>query len=361
MTLAVMKSIRTGALVAAVVAAPAAMAGSSDTGDVACGSTAAGWNAPTGALVLSRGSGGGPVAAVLDAVGEYRTHSMFSHGPGGDVTHETMYTPGTNGWPTYCSTPVKAGELTTGFPGAARINQGAIYLFLYGANGSNLSYLSYQRSRSAAGMDANGEAVSNWLLNSMPTVTTTSRQNGGQSFQRYNGPNGYPLNYTLYQYRDLENVHQGGAGWNNGMVCSTLLAHAQYRAGFGAVTPYVYNHSLLQTAGNALYSSVQNECNSGLGFWSKLGSTVTCFENICDDAGRQVRNCMAAGRCDTDSSSVWDNISNNAGTVARSISPDRLGGWSGHPYTGTGVSVWAYDSSNTVQWNSGGNVYGCWF
>ncbi|WP_224248200.1 hypothetical protein [Hyalangium gracile] len=354
------KTIRSAALVVAALAAPAALAGSSDTSDAACGSTAAGWNAPNGSLILSRGGGGGPIAAVLDAVGEYRTHSMFSHGPGQDVTHETMYTPGTNGWPSYCSTPLKQGELTSGFPGAARINQGAIYQYLYGGGGS-LQYLSYQRSRTSAGFDTRGEAVSNWMLSSMPTVAWTSKQDGGQSFRRYLGPNGNVLNYVLYQYRDLEGVHVGGAGWNNGMVCSTLIAHAQYRAGFSPVDAYIYNHSLLQTAGNSLYNSVQNECNTGLGFWKGIGSSITCFENICDDAGRQVRNCMAAGRCDTDDSGVWNNISNNAGTVARSISPDRLGGWSGHPYNGAGVSLWAYDTSNTIQWNSGGNVYGCWF
>ena len=360
MTNHAVKTLRNVALVAAAMAAPVAFAGSSDTGDVACGSTAAGWNAPNGSLVLSRGSGGGPVAAVLDAVGEYRTHSMFSHGPGGDVTHETMYTPGTNGWPTYCSTPVKAGELTTGFPGATRINQGAIYQFLYGGGGG-VQYLAYQRSRNSAGYNSNGESVSNWLLNSMPTVAVTSKQNSGQGFLRYKGPNGYPLNYVLYQYRDLEGVNYGGAGWNNGMVCSTLIAHAQYRAGLGPVEAYTYDHSKLQIAGNSLYNSVQNECSSGLGFCGGVGSSITCFENICDDAGRQVRNCMAAGRCDTDDGNVWNNIYNNSATVARSISPDRLGGWSGHPYTGAGVSVWAYDTSNTIQWNSGGNVYGCWF
>jgi len=34
-------------------------------------------------------------------------------------------------------------------------------------------------------------------------------------------------------------------------------------------------------------------------------------------------------RCDTDDGNIWNNVSNNAATVARSISPDRLGGWSG--------------------------------
>jgi hypothetical protein len=353
----VVNNLRSAALLMAVAAAPAALAGSSDTSSSACGSTAAGWNAPNGALVLNRGAGG-PITAVLDAVGEYRTHSMFSHGPGGQVTHETMYSPGTNGWPTYCSTPLKVNELTTGYPGASRINQGAIYHYLYG--GGSLEFIAYQRSRTSAGYDTNGEAVSSYLL-SLPAQAVTSKQNSGQTLYRLYGPNGALLNYVLYQYRDLESVHTGGVGWNNGMVCSTLIAHAQYRAGLGAVNPHVYNHSQLVTAGNALYNSVEDECGSGLGFWGGVGSTITCFEGICDDAGRQVRNCMAAGRCDTDSGSVWSSVANDTSTVARSISPDRLGGWSGHPYTGTGVSVWAYDTSNTLQWNSGGNVYGCWF
>jgi len=337
----------------------AAFAGASGTSDVACGSTGAGWNVPNGAIVLSRGGSGGPVAAVLDAVGEYRTHSMLSHGPGGEVTHETMYAPGTTGWPTYCSTPVNPSELTSGYPGASRINQGAIYQFLY--SGGPLEYIAYQNSRTSAGYDSNGATVANYVLNYFSTVTVTSKQNGGATLRRYYGPNGYILNYVLYQYRDLGNVNYGGVGWNNGMVCSTLISHSQYRAGFQAVNAYTYDHSRLQTAGNSLYSAVENECNNSLGFWKGIGSTITCFENICDDAARQVRNCMAAGQCNTDSSSVWNNIYNDASTVARSISPDHLGGWSGHPYTGPGVSVWAYDTSNTVQWNSGGSVYGCWF
>jgi hypothetical protein len=354
------KIIRNAALVAAALAAPAALAGATSTSSVACGSTAAGWNAPNGAIVLSRSAGDGPVTAVLDAVGEYRTHSMFSHGPGGEVTHETMYTPGTTGWPTYCSTPVKPNELTSGYPGASRINAGAIYQYLYGGGGS-LQYVAYQRSRTSAGYDTKGESVSSWLLNSMPTTTVTSQQNGGATLKKYYGPNGALLNYVLYQYRDLGAVNTGGVGWNNGMVCSTLISHAQYRAGFGAVDAYVYDHSKLQIAGNSLYSSVENECNNGLGFWASVGSSITCFEGICDDAARQVRNCMSAGRCDTDDGNIWNGISNDGSTVARSISPDRLGGWSGHPYTGPGVSVWAYDTANTLTWNSGGSVYGCWF
>ena len=56
-----------------------------------CGSTAAGWNAPNGAVVFNRGPG--PIRSVMDAIGEYRTHSMLSHGPGGSVSHATLATP----------------------------------------------------------------------------------------------------------------------------------------------------------------------------------------------------------------------------------------------------------------------------
>jgi len=347
------------ALLAAILVLPwSTRAGSQSTSDVACGSAPAGWSAPNGALVLSRGEG--PVRAVLDAVGEYRTHSMISHGPGGLVTHETMHSPGTTGWPTYCSTPLRVEELRSGYPGASRVNQGAIYQYLYG--GSSLQYIAYQQSRSSAGYDGNGAAIANWILAGMPAVAVASRQNAAQTLQRLVGPGGQLLNYVLYQYRDIQTVNTGGVGWNNGMVCSTFLSHAHYRAGFGAVSPYTYSHAQLVTAGNALYGSVQSECETGLGFWTGLGAAVSCFESsICDDAARQVRNCMVAARCDTDSSSVWNAVAGDSTTVARSISPDRLGGWSGHPWSGPGVSVWAYDGNNALQWNSAGNVYGCWF
>ena len=47
----------------------------------------------------------------------------------------------------------------------------------------------------------------------------------------------------------------------------------------------------------------------------------------------------------------------NASTTATSISPDRIGGWGVHPIAST---LWASDYSHQLQWNSGGNVYGCW-
>lgn len=331
-----------------------AAAGGSATTDQACGSSSSGWNAPNGALVLQRGPG--PVRAVIDSIGEYRTHSMMSHGPGGWVTHETMHSPGQTGWPTYCSTPLRPDELKTGFPGASQTQQGGIYTFLYSGAGSEA--IGFQRTWTNGSVDGRGASVANYLWNSMPYTWTTSQKDSGQGFYRLYGPNGALLNYVLYQYRDSQEVSNGGVGWNNGMVCSTLLAHASYMAGAGTVSKYEYGHTKLVNAGNSLYSSVEDECNHGLGFWGGVGAAVTCFEGICDDAARQVRNCMASGVCDSDSSSYWNNLVNDGNTSARSVSPDRMGGYSGHGGSG---SPWAGAINETLQWNSGGNVYGCWF
>src|SRR5262249_40000528 len=58
-----------------------AHAGGSDTSSIACGSSSSGWSAPKGSLVSNYGAG--PVKAVLQALGETRTHQILSHGPGG--------------------------------------------------------------------------------------------------------------------------------------------------------------------------------------------------------------------------------------------------------------------------------------
>jgi hypothetical protein len=176
-----------------------------------------------------------------------------------------------------------------------------------------------------------------------------------------------PVNYSLYQYRTLEDINYGTPAWNNGAVCATFLAYAQYMADKRAVLPFTYSHGLIVNAMNGLMSAVENECRDGIGFWKNIAVNVTCFENICDDAARQVANCMAVGRCDTDDdgANTFASVRDDPNSVAVSISPDRLGGWSGHPWDGyldgSGVSVWAADTEQDVQWNSAGNVYGCWY
>jgi len=326
--------------------ASSALAGSSGTADVSCGCTSASWNAPTGALVRSRGTG--PVRDVINGIGESATHVIVSNGLSW-ATHASMFSPGTNGWPTYCSTPLKANELQNGFPGLEQINMGAMYTYTYG-NGAN-EYFRYQVDTLGSGY-CRQQSVAQWLWNSVPYTTLW---NGSYYFYKLN--NGANINYSLYQFRDVEGVPTGGYSWNNGMVCSSSAAWAQYKAVGIGVTPYYYSQSQKVNAINALYNGVESSCNSGLGFWGGVGAAITCFEGICDDAARQVANCMSRAACDTDDDG-WQTVRDNTGYTVRAISPDRMAGLSGHTNTG---SVWAGSSDFAVSWNSPGQVCGCWF
>jgi hypothetical protein len=389
-----------------VVAAPA-RAGSSDTSSVACGSAPAGWSAPKGALVTH--SAGGPVHAVLEAIGESRTHSMMSHGPGGWVTHSTMFDPGTTGWPTYCDTPVRANEMRHGFPGASQVNQGAIYTYLFGTGSTH--YVGYTIAPSGAMRTAASDAADYaWFV--MPYTTVTSSRDGNQAFYRLgetekracqwnnwntsaqnNCPaewlgtgdgcdcgcqvedpdciidsNFHPIEYSFFNYLDVQGRPYSERTLDHGSECASFLASV-YRLDAGDyVEPATYSHAQTVAAGNSLYNSVYNECRSGLGDWGNIGAAVTCafpfFDlDICDDAARQVRNCFIdPNQCNSSSSSPWNNLVNNAGVMARSISPDRLVGSGGHfPPGSTHTGPWARQPETAVQWNSGGNVYGCWF
>jgi hypothetical protein len=352
------------AVVGLVMAAgPSSRAGG--TGSDACGSSPASWNVPAGAIVLSRASG--PVSGVLSALGEYRTHSMIAHGNGW-ATHAAMYTPSMTGWPTYCSTPLDGGELEKGYPGASQIQEGGIYQFLYAGS---LEYIAFQRGcSSVACPNGDGQQVADWIWNTIPFDWTNSKQGTDGLYRIEIGTPPAVAPYSLYQFRDIQSLQTGGGTWNNGVVCSTLISYSQYMAGRGAITAYTYSHDQVVSGINGLLGSVEDECNQGIGFWQGVAATITCFQGICDNAARQVTNCMAVGRCDTDSSgsNTYASVRDDPNSTATSISPDRLGGWSGHPWQGyvdgtegSGVSVWAADNEQTVQWNSPGNVYGCWF
>jgi hypothetical protein len=293
---------------------------------------------------------------------------MLAHGNGW-VTHATMYSPQTTGWPTYCSAPLDANELGNGYPGASAVSPGAIYAFLYG-NGSSLEHIGYQRScNSGECPNHDGSDIAGWVWNWIPYEWAVSRQDASQGLYRLLvGTPPRPANYSLYQYRAIERVNFGGVAWNNGTVCSTFLAYAQYMAQKRPVAAHTYSHEAIVSAMNGLIGAVESECRSGIGFWKNIAVNITCFENICDDAARQVANCMAVGRCDTDddgAGNTFAGVRDDPSTTATSISPDRLGGWSGHPWEGyldaSGVSVWAADAEQALQWNSGGSVYGCWY
>jgi hypothetical protein len=253
----------------------------------ACGSSSANWNAPDGALVLSRSQG--PIGGTLSGVGEYRTHSMLAHGNGW-VTHATMFSPSTTGWPTYCSAPLDANELQNGYPGVSIVPPGGIYAFLYGDGGS-VEHIGFQRSCNSAGCpNDDGSDIANWTWSSSPYEWVASRQDGNQGIYRLlKGTPSLPISYSLYQYRNLEDISTGGSTWNNGAVCSTFLAYAQYMADKRPVTAFTYSHSAIVSAMNGLMGAVESDCRDGIGFWKNIAVNITCFENICDDAARQPR------------------------------------------------------------------------
>lgn len=325
--------------------------------DQACGYSSSGWNAPNGAVVFTRGESG-PIAAVMTALGEYRTHSIMSHGPGRAATHSTMRTPAQNSWPSLCSTPIKPDQLRSGIPGLERVNQGGIYRYIYGADASDqgTKFVAYQ-----LGDPARAAAIGDHVFWDYGLVSQHSEADASQFIYR---PwiRGGVSPYSLYQYRDSEGTPYGDPALNNGTVCSTFLAFASFEAGDNAVSPFTYDHGSIANAANSLYSSVRNECKGTLGFWGNIGASLGCpiFWDVCGNAGSQVTNCMATGSCGSSSASVWKGVRDDPNATATSISPDRLGGWGVHSWGGPEDAVWSTDWNNTVQWNSGGNVYGCW-
>jgi hypothetical protein len=359
----------TGALVARASSAHA---------DVLCGSTSAGWNVPSGDAVFEESPG--VIQGVLAAVGEYRTHSMLSRGPDGWVTHATSITPPVNGDRNFrgseCSAPISAGFLYASTPGLETVSQGAIYTFLY--KGGPINFIGYQSGQMGSVGGTNAAIGNLFVGTGMSWRDWSSTQDGSQVVfaEAYNGTQ---IHYGWYQYMNVQGTAQGVPGANTGVVCSTSLALWQHDAlssasGYtGDVIPRSYPGSIIGPAATALYNGVYSECTQQTGgmfssfgaFLQNIGTCSLCLNcNICNVAANQMVNCFANNDCGSSSSSEWQSIAANSTAV--SISPDDIGCWnnpsngSGAPCTGRGSSVWGWDVSETVQWNSGGNTYSCW-
>ena len=345
-----------------------------------CGSSPASVNIPGGAIALQT-SAGGPVATVLKAAGEIRTHSMIAHG-NGYVTHSTMRTP-QQASSFSCSAPVDAPALQRGYPGMEQMNMGALYAFTYGTNGpaagekatsSGTLEFFYQRGDGDGGN--RGQLAANWLWDSPPWWYI------GDGTYRIGHPGGSgPANYSLYQYRDMQRINEGYIPSWDGSVCSTTLAWAQYMSGNGKVDNVnTYGHSVVKNALNALHDRVYNDCRDGLGFWDGvLADTfgaISCarpstvcvfgvcapeFPSVCTLAADQVANCFSTGTCNKSDYHIWYGVRDSGSTTATSISPDNIGGWANHGWGATApYPVWSYDNPNDVYWSSPGSVYGCW-
>jgi hypothetical protein len=314
----------------------------------ACGYVPATWNAPYGSVVLSR-SNGGPIRPVIVAIGEYYTHSMLSLGTSG-IVHAEMKTPAQNSWPTVCTRPLDANQLQYGYPGVEQINLGGAYADLQGEEITPV----YQWGD--AGTTA---AVASWVA-AAPETTTQSQSDAAVWFPR-KLRNGSPVSYSLYQYRNIEQTNElSSNSANNGMVCSTFLSWAHLQGGAGYVSAYTYDHLRIANAANALFNAVQNACNSGVGFWAGLLRSVSCpFYNVCENAGDQVTNCMAANACSSNDNSIWHGVRDDPNATATSISPDRLAGLPPHA---PGTTIWSMDQGyHPIAWNAPGAQYSCWY
>jgi hypothetical protein len=313
-----------------------------------CGYVPALWNAPYGSVVFSR-SNGGPIRPVIVAIGEYYTHSMLSLGTTG-IVHAEMKTPDQSPWPTVCTRPLNAQQLQYGYPGAEQINLGGAYADLQGQEVTPV----YQWG------DAGKTAALASSIAGASQVATQSQSDPSIWIAR-KLRNAAPINYSLYQYRDIEQAHQVPSNSvNNGMVCSTFLSWVHVQGGAGYVPAFTYSHELIANGANALFNAVQSACNSGIGFWAGLLRFVSCpFNNVCENAADQVTNCMAANACATNDNSIWHGVRDDPSTTATSISPDRLAGLPPH---GVGTTVWSYDQGyHPIAWNAPGPQYGCWY
>ena len=313
-----------------------------------CGYVPASWNAPYGSIVLSR-SNGGPIRPVIVAIGEYYTHSMLSLGTAG-IVHAEMKTPAQSPWPTVCTRPLDANQLQYGYPGVEQIDLGGAYADLQGEEIVPV----YQW-----GDPARAAAIAGWATGAAQ-ATVQSGSDASVTIAR-KLRDGMPISYSLYQYRNIEQTNLlASSSVNNGMVCSTFLSWAHVQGGAGTVSTWTYDHALIANAANALFNAVQNACSSGVGFWSALLRSVSCpFYNVCENAGDQVTNCMAANACASNDNTIWHGVRDDPSATATSISPDRLAGLPPH---GAGTSVWSYDQGyHPVAWNAAGAQYGCWY
>ena len=335
-----------------------------DGGDEACGCAPPGWNAPNGAVVSSRSSGGGPINGVITAIGEYYTHSMLSHGSANNtwVSHTTMRTPGIH-MNIFGDDDVDVDELRYGWPGPAQVNMGGIYQSLYGG-GSGLEAISYT-SGGTAGADAAdylwyGLPHCDDVASGLCYVGAYSLQAGDYSYEteylfligrKLDGVT-YRHSYGVYQYADDHEVPAGDdmsdPGW--AMQCSSFMAWSSSISGGPVTTSNVWPNHVISPAVYQLHDLVTDECDSGAGWFGGL------FVG-CSDIADQIVNCFVDFEyCDDDKSSIWKDYA--AAGTAESVSPDRVIGINGHSSTG---SPWEGNPQMTLQWNSGGSVCGCWF
>jgi hypothetical protein len=355
----IMKAIALTA--AATIAATVALAlGASDAQAQKCMAVSARSNIPTGAIVLKR-SGDNPIGHLLTSVGEYNTHVMLKAYDGW-FTHDTTVQPRTRSVSFSsplgpCSAgPFNVNDLKYGRPGVSTIGSGGMYAQVYGADGVVESAYYVNSADYNQGL---GLVSAVW--NQLSWYTQTSASDSTQQIYRH-GIGSTMIGYELYQFRDIGTVHTGGLGATaQGMVCSTFIAHMQYRAGLTPIQPAIYNYSELVNGLQVLATKTTQDCKNSTGGdgWLLAGDFVC---DVCQDAGEQLRNCMGFAKCDTDKYDYMQSLINAGTGNARSISPDRLAGTTSRHWADTSnTSVYKNQPAQTIYWNQPGTDYSCYF
>lgn len=322
---------------------------SADTGggnSVVCGSAPGAWNAPNGASVNSR-SQSGVVGTILSTLGEYYSHTMISHGPTW-MSHASMQTPRANVWNSSTDNWNLADILQAG-PGAATVNMGGAYAFLYQQPEGPPMTVDYVDGGSQ------GVAAANALL-ALPDCAAIT---DGKCRTQIADPQGtryiigfrvagatYRHSYGVYTFVNSYNIPTGVQTTTPyaALQCATFAAMALNWGNGTTMTSRVYANAVVAPAVQKLYDVIHSFVQSAGG----NSGTQAILAN-------QMANCFTSpSKCDDRTATPWQAF--KATGTATSISPDRIRGISGH---GDVVSPWK-GATQAVQWNSSGTVYGCW-
>jgi hypothetical protein len=372
-----------------------------------CGASNPYHDAPAGYLVMTRARTS-IIKGVVDALGEYRTHTMLSHG--GWFTHATMKTPSSStDMPHLNPTQLRFGD-----PGASQISASAAYASLYGPDNGGIEHISKQQG------GTEGTTVASWLWGSMPyrwvgnrcvnqgvvcnqstysyydcngnLVTggcyfvadgrvsgwfpngtvywdpprsnlTVSMKVGGGYYRLQ--ANGVDVPYSLHQFADIGTVNTGAMD-GDGMVCSTLQAYAVRKALGRSVQAVTYSHAQTAAAMNQFRAGVFNACKSSdKGFFGGIVDFLlfgSISDSKCGEAANQAINCMINPATCGDSGGAWTSARDNTSVLARSVSPDDISGWRpGEDYNDTSTNgPWAPSNWEPVSFSGAGATYACW-
>ncbi|HEX5061647.1 MAG TPA: hypothetical protein VFV99_19910 [Kofleriaceae bacterium] len=366
--------------------------------DVYCGASNPNHDAPAGYLVLSRSQD--IVAPVVSALGEYRTHTMLSHGSW--FTHAAMRTPssGRN------APHLNSDQLRWGDPGAEQISAASAYTFLYEPGNGGLEFISKQSGTSGGGSGSRAEelGISSYFWEDWPwrfvparceqrfmpsfstyydctgTKRTAPYTYGGSSSVSVMTGGGYyrlrddggDIPYSLHQYVDIGSLvtrgdrrcHFTNYGYlvctDEGVVCSTLMAWGVKKALGRQIAVPTYTPQQTLDAASALHHGVMSKCLNHVGIFESFASWLLGSGDewqICDEMGWQVLNCMLDPNTCTLSYQI------NSTVRASTVSPDSISGWRpgqdwGNPaINGPWTQAGWYED---MSFSGGGTTYTCW-